>query len=267
MCVPGMLSCTQSVNQKKIGIQLYTLKDIIRKDVYGTLKQVAGIGFTELESYDYENGIIFNIPFQDFSAMVKDLGLSLVSGHYGTNTAFGDKWEQAVEDALKAGQKYMIIASLNHDDRQTLDGYKRVCERMNQANEICRKAGIMFGYHNHEYEFESLEGQIPYDVMAKELDDSIVLELDIYWSTFSGMDAIELFKKYTGRIHLWHVKDMDREKRTRQTDVGSGSIDYATIFQAAEVSGMKHFFLEQEYFNSPPMEAITRGYKHLSSIS
>jgi sugar phosphate isomerase/epimerase len=271
--VPGLLGCAESPSQKSIGIQLYTLKDIIGKDVRGTLKQVADIGFKELESYGYSDGKNFNLPYREFNKMANDLGLTIVSGHYGTGYGAPDMkgslvndWERAVEDAKNAGQKYMAIAWLHPQERQSLDDYKKVCAQMNQANEVCRKAGITFAYHNHEFEFEPLEGRIPYDVMCEELDESIALELDIYWSTFANFDALELFKKYSGRIHLWHVKDMDRDKRERQTDVGSGSIDYKSIFKAADSSGMKHFFLEQEYFNTPQIEAITKGYNYLKGI-
>jgi sugar phosphate isomerase/epimerase len=271
--LPSIPGYALALRDSSIGIQLYTLKDIIRKDVKGTLKQVADIGFRELETYGYADGKIFGMPYADFNSMVSDLGLKIISGHYGTGQAspgmkgsLVNDWERAVEDAGKAGQKYMCIAWLHPNERKTLDDYKKVCDLMNKANETCKKAGVTFAYHNHDFEFVSLEGKIPYEVMCEALDPSVALELDIYWSTFANFDTVELFKKYSGRIHLWHVKDMDREKRERQTDVGSGSIDYKAIFKAADVSGMKHFFLEQEYFSGPQLDAITNGYKHLRSF-
>lgn len=272
LVLPSLMSCA-TAKERAIGIQLYTLKDIILKDVKGTLQQVANIGYKELELYGYGDGKVFNMPYVDFHKMVSDMGLSVVSGHYLTGQAFPmmkgslvNEWERAVEDAQKIGQKYMVIAWLHPDERKTLDDYKKVVELLNKANETCKQAGITLGYHNHEFEFVELEGQVPYYLMAQEMDSSIALELDIYWSTFAEVDAVELFDKYSGRIHLWHVKDMDKVQRNLQTDVGSGAIDYKRVFEAAEKSGLKHFFLEQEYFTRPQIDAITSGYAHLKSI-
>lgn len=271
--LPSLLSCNTPSTAKSIGIQLYTLKDIILKDVKGTLQQVANIGFKELEAYSYGDGKALGLPYQDFISMVNGMGMKVVSGHYVTGQAFPtmkgtlvNEWERAVEDAAKAGQKYMIIAWLHPDERKMLDDYKRVGALMNKANEVCKQAGITLGYHNHEFEFSTLEDQVPYDVLVKELDPSVILELDMYWTSFAEVSALELFKKYSGRIHLWHVKDMDKNDRKLQTDVGSGSIDYKPVFAAAQQSGMKHFFLEQEYFTRPQIEAITLGYNHLKTI-
>lgn len=272
LMLPAIVGCANNA-QRPIGIQLYTLKDIIRKDVRGTLKKVADIGFKELELYSHADGKIFDMAYGEFNKVVTDLGMSIVSGHYGTGQGMPgmkgtlvNDWARSVEDAQKVGQKYMIIAYLAQNERNTLDDYKKVCALLNTSNEVCKSAGITFGYHNHDFEFVPVEGRIPYEVMAEELDPSVILELDIYWSTFAKVDALGLFKKYAGRIPLWHVKDMDKEKRERQTDVGSGSIDYKTIFKSAELSGMKHFFLEQEYFAGSQIDSITNGYKHLRAF-
>lgn len=269
MMLPSLMSCAKT-SDTPIGIQLYTLKDIIGRDVPGTLKKVAEIGFKELELFGHMNGKVFNMPYADFNKLANDLGLSIVSGHYRTGRERPDNkgtlinnWDVAVDEAHRAGQKYMIIAYLESFERKTLDDYKAVCDLMNKANEVCKSAGITLGYHNHEFEFVPVEGKVPYDVLAEGFDSSIVLELDIYWSTFAKVDASELFKKYSGRIPLWHVKDMNKEKREQQTDVGSGSIDYKSVYQQKSVSGLKHLFLEQEYFAGSQIDSITNGYKHL----
>ncbi len=272
LAIPSMLRASAAAG-RPVGIQLYTLKDIIMKDVRGTVQKLADIGFKELELYGYNDGKVFNMPYQEFASMTKNMGLSIVSGHYGTGNAMPamkgslvNEWDRAVEDAAKAGQKYMCIAWLHPNERKTMDDYKRVCAQINKASETCRKAGVILGYHNHDFEFVPIDGQVPYDLMCKELDASVILELDIYWSTFANIDAVELFKKNAGRIHLWHVKDMNKEKRQQQTDVGAGSIDYKTIFAAAGTSGMQHFFLEQEFFERPQLEAVTNGLNYLKSF-
>lgn len=258
---------------KPIGLQLYTLKDIIKDDVQGILKAVAGIGFKKLEAYSYADGKVFgSLPYAEFIKMVNDLGMQVTSGHYGTGQVYPDVgtlstgWEMAVEDAAKAKQEFMVIAWLAPEERKSLDDYKRVCELMNTQNEVCRKAGIKLSYHNHDFEFVALEDQIPYDLMLKELDPSISMELDLYWINFAGFDALEYFKKHPGRFDQWHVKDRDKVDTSKQTDVGSGSIDFKPIFAAAGQSGLKHFYLEQEFFVGPQLDSITKGYKYLESI-
>jgi sugar phosphate isomerase/epimerase len=271
--LPSLLKASAPAAGRPIGIQLYTLKDVIMKDVKGTLQKLAEIGYKELEAYGYNDGKAFSMSYADFNSMVKDMGMSVVSGHYLTGNAMPgmkgtitNEWDRAVEDAARAGQPYMCIAWLHPNERKTIDDYKKICAQINKANESCRKAGVILGYHNHDFEFMPVDGKVPYDVMLSELDSSVILELDIYWSTFANVDALELFKKNSGRVHLWHVKDMNKEKRQQQTDVGAGSIDYKKIFAGAEQSGMKHFFLEQEFFEKPQFESVTNGFNYLKSF-
>ncbi len=267
-------ACGQSPPQAKtIGLQLYTLRNIIGKDVQGTMKTVSEIGFKELECYGYGAGKIFDMPYADFNKLCGDLGMKITSGHYGLGMASPDwvgtivnGWEQAVEDAKNVGQENMILAYLVEQERETLDSYKRVCELLNQANEVCKQAGMKLGYHNHDFEFVTMEGQIPYDVMLQELDLSINMELDLYWITRAGKNPIDYFEKFPGRFTQWHVKDMSKSDPALQTDVGTGAIDFQSIFAKAELSGLKHYYLEQENYAVSEVSSIKNGYKYLQSI-
>lgn len=262
------------VANQKIGIQLYTLRELFEKDVMGTLKLVADTGFTEVEAYGYDAGKIFGVSYSDFAGEVKRLGMKLVSGHYGTGQSTPEKtgtpvneWERTVNDAKTAGQAYTTIAWMDETERNSLDALKRTCEIMNQAGEITKKYDIRMAYHNHAFEFDKVEGEVIYDVMLKELDPSLVaMELDIYWIVFAGKDPLAYFKNHPGRFELWHVKDMDKADRTKNSDVGSGAIDFKPIFAAAGQAGMKHFFLEQEYFTGPQAKSIANGYAYLKDI-
>ncbi len=272
----SLSSCgkTTSIVTKPIGIQLYTLREIFEKDVMGTLKLVAETGFKEVETYGHDNGKIFGVSYSDFAAEVKRLGMKIVSGHYGTGQSTPERvgtpvneWERTVNDAKAAGQEYTTIAWLDENERNSLDALKRTCEIMNKAGEISKNNGLRMAYHNHAFEFEKVEGQVMYEVMLKELDPALVaMEMDIYWVVFGGQDPLTLFKNNPGRFELWHVKDMDKTDRTKNSDVGSGSIDFKSIFAAAEQSGMKHLFLEQEYFTGPQATSIANGYSYLKGI-
>jgi sugar phosphate isomerase/epimerase len=263
--LPSVLEAGKS--KAAIGLQLYTLRDSIPGDPKGVLKKVAGFGYKELETYAYNDGKIFGMPFGDFGKYVKDLGMKVVSGHYGLDLVKGDKWEKAVADAKSIGQKYMILPYLMEGDRKTIDDYKKVCEIMNKAGEVCRKNGIRFGYHNHAFEFEQLEGQTPYDVLLKETDQKVVgMELDLYWVVRAGRDPLKMFEQNPGRFEQWHVKDMDKTDKDRNADIGTGAIDFKAIFAKAKQSGMKHFYIEQESYPGAPIDSVEASIKNLKAI-
>lgn len=265
MTLPAL---AEAKNRKSsIGLQLYTLRDTITKDPKGVLQKVASFGYKELETFAYGDGKIYGMPFSDFGKFVKDLGMKVTSGHYGLDMAKSDKWEQAVTDAKSIGQDFMVVPYLQENDRKTVDDYKKVCEALNKAGEVCNKNGIRFGYHNHAFEFETIDGQVPYDLMLKELDPKLVgMELDIYWVYRAGKDAIQMFEQYPKRFEQWHVKDMDKSNKDRNADVGTGSIDYKAIFAKAKQSGMKHFYIEQESYPGEPINSVEASIKNLKTI-
>lgn len=250
-----------------IGLQLYSLRDTITKDPKGVLQKVASFGYKELETFGYRDGKIFGMPFAEFGSFVKGLGMKVVSGHYGLDIVKSDGWEKAVTDAKSIGQEYIVLPYLQESDRKTLDDYKRVCETLNKASEVVKKNGMKMSYHNHAFEFQQMEGQIPFDLMLKELDPKKVsMEMDIFWVVNAGHDPIKYFEKYPGRFDQWHVKDMDKNDKQRNADVGTGTIDWKAIFAKAKQSGMKHFYIEQESYPAAPIDSIENSIKYLKTI-
>ncbi len=274
LLLPSWLySCNKAAPKKSIGLQLYTLRDVIFKDVRGTLEKVASLGYTEVETFSYADGKIFGLPFKDFIAITRDLGLKVTSGHYLTgfnqNTSgnLRNGWEQAVADARLAGQEYMVIAFLFEGERRTIDDYKRLCEEMNKAGSVCKTQGIRLGYHNHAFEFETLDGQIPYDVMLAELDPSLVcMEIDLYWIVRASKSPDDYFKKYPGRFELWHVKDMHKTDPDKNADLGQGRINFPEIFRQAKQAGMKHFYVEQETYEVSSLTSAENNFKYIAGI-
>ena len=251
----------------KLGLQLYTLRDSIFQAPKEILRQVSQFGYRELETFGYKDGEIFGLPFGEFNKCAEDLGMQVVSGHYGLDQAASDAWEAAISDAKSIGQEYMVVPYLVDSDRKNLDDYKRVCEKLNKAGEACAKQGIRFGYHNHAFEFDNMEGQKPFDLMLKELDPKYVgIEMDIYWVIRAGADPFDYFEKYPGRFEQWHVKDMSKNNPDDNADVGTGSIDYKAIFAKANKSGMKHWYVEQESYPGDPMASVGASAKYLKSL-
>jgi sugar phosphate isomerase/epimerase len=271
--LPSLLNCAGDQKKKSIGLQLYSLRNIIKADLHGTLKKVAEIGYSTVETYSYGDGKIFNVPFADFVKMTKDTGLAISCGHYGTGfntTAKGNLrngWEQAVEDAKMAGQPYMVVPSLDRGESGSIDDYKKACELLNKSGETCKRYGIKLGYHNHDIEFVKIEEQVPYDVMLAELDPSLVtMELDLYWIVRGGYNPVDYFSKYPGRFELWHVKDMNKTDRTETTAPGTGSIDFREIFKHAEHAGMKEYFVEIEDYEVSEYDSIKKGFEYLDTL-
>ena len=236
---------------KNVGLQLCTLRDLMAKDPKGTLKQVADIGYKEVEGFGYANGKFFGMTPMEYKAVLRDLGLSAPSGHYTTGNVMKgtgtltNGWQQAVDDAAALGQQYMVCAYLFPPERTKLDDYKAFADLFNASAEVCRKAGMQFCYHNHDFEFKELEGQMPFDLLLSQTDPKLVqMELDLYWATFANQDPVALFRKNPGRFPLWHVKDMEKTPERAFAPVGTGSIDFQRIFDARKTAGMTHYFVE-----------------------
>ena len=254
-----------------VGLQLYTLRKEMGKDAPGTLKQVAELGFKEVENFGY-NGKFFGMSADVYRATLNGLGLTTPSGHYMYGN-FGNKqipgsiltgWDKAVEDAATLGQKYMVVAYLMPEERKSLDDYKKIATDLNKAGETCKKAGIQLCYHNHDFEFQAIDGKLPFDILMSETDASLLkIELDLYWAVKANHQPLDLFKKYPKRIELWHVKDMDNTDKKFFTEVGNGTIDFKSIFKAHKESGMQHFFVEQDQCPGSPFASIEKSIGYI----
>ena len=255
---------------KPIGLQLYTLRDQLEKDVPGTIKQLAAIGYNDVEIYS-----LYGKTPGEFGQILKDNGITASSGHY-LLPAVKSEWPKRIEDAQTLGLRYMVIAILDRQERKSLDNYKTLAELFNQAGEATRKAGIQFCYHNHNFEFQKLGDAMPYDYLLKTLDPKLVkFEMDCFWVTHAGQDPVAYLKKYPGRFPLLHIKDMkDKPAPTQELDakmglfapVGSGSIDWKRIFAAAKMGGMEHYYVEQDYCEVRPLEAVKISYLYLDGL-
>jgi len=252
---------------KKIGLQLYTLRNELGKDVEGTLKKVADIGYREVETFGYAGGKFFGKTPAEFKTLLTSLNLTSPSGHYMPNNLKKD-WNVAVEHAAGIGQKYMMCAFLFPQDRKTIDDYKKLCDTLNTAGEVCQQAGIQFGYHNHDFEFETLDGQVPYQVMLSGTDPKLVkMELDLYWAIRAGQDPVELFKKNPGRFPLVHLKDIAKTEKREFAEVGTGSVDFQRILDAHKTAGIQHYFVEQDaVVKGSPLEAIAISYQNVQKL-
>lgn len=261
----------------KIGLQLYTIRDAMAADVPGSLKIVSDIGYKYVELADYANRKFYNNTPVDFLKLVQDLGMEIISSHTQVEGAGVtlDNAKIMAEDHAKLGVKYCLQPWIVEEMRTTIASYQRMAENWNRIGEVMKEYGIQFGYHNHNFEFATVEGKVPYfDVMLAELDkDLVTFELDMFWASKAGHNPVDLIKKYPGRFQLFHLKDM----YTRQEPffevikddvcpVGEGVIDFKEIIAAGDIAGMKYMIVEQDDSrNNTMMQDIKTSFVNLTT--
>lgn len=278
----GLLqSCTMPIEQSSIGLQLYTLREELEKNVIRTLERVAKIGFGHVETaYSYnvddKDPKFWGMKVHDLKTILDKNNLATYSGHYQLNDflTLGKGSEDAlktqVEIAATLGQKYFIVPVPPFEliDQLKLEDFQFMADQLNKGGEYCRQHGMKIGYHNHFWEFRKSgnDEKTGFQVMLENTSpDLVAFELDIFWTVKSGVDPVSLFQQYPGRFELWHVKDIDKEKtkvitgpemdslpsmdilgEIKFAEVGSGSVNFKEIFDEKDVSGLKHFFVEQD---------------------
>ena len=286
LLLPKTSSALFEKSKHPIGLQLYTLFNVIDDDVQGTLKKVAAIGFKEIESAFSKKGGYYGMKPREFKKMVKDIGLSWKSHHVlgapfqlppGAKLPTGpdgkpitippmrnlkENGQELVDEAAEGGIPYLVCANA---PMGTLDDIRSSIEVLNKTGEACKKAGIKLAYHNHEMEFHEVEGLVPYHLLLTQTTpETLKMELDLAWVTKAGVDPVELFAQHPGRFPLWHVKDISKDLTTIEP-VGNGSIDFKRIFAQAKQAGMKHFFVEHD-MPADPFASITTSFSNLSKI-
>jgi sugar phosphate isomerase/epimerase len=233
------------------GLQLYTVRTEMAKDVRGTLARVAMIGYQEVEFAGY-----FGVKPRDVAALLKANALSAPSTHVERD-AMKRGWEKVLDDAATIGHRWVIVAWVPEADRGSVDAYQRLAAEFNAAAAAASARGLSFAYHNHDFEFTLLRDGAAnahgHAILMKECDPSLVhFELDLYWITRAKQDAVEYVTRHPGRFPLVHVKDMRADGA--MTEVGAGTIDFPRIFAAAR-GGIRHFFVEHDQ-PGHPLESI-----------
>ncbi|MBV5314245.1 MAG: sugar phosphate isomerase/epimerase [Prolixibacteraceae bacterium] len=260
-----MLHASVADNGKKaIGLQLYSLRDAMKVDVLGTLKQVADMGYTTLEAANYGDGKIYGMTPADFKKAIKDMGMKMTSAHLGgpnytkeTHNQAMDWWKKALEDHLEVGVKFMVKPGM--PTLKTLDELKVWCDFYNSIGELTTASKVQFGYHNHSHEFEKTEGEIIYDFMIKNTDPKkVFFEMDVYWVMRGGYKAVDYMNKYPDRFPVLHIKD--------EKEIGeSGQLDFKSIYETAYKNGLKDSFVEVERYNFDPIVSVKKSYDFLNA--
>ena len=266
-----------------LGLQLYSVRDMLAKDYEGTLKQVASLGFQEVEAAGF-----YGRSAAQVKAALQAAGLRMPSSHYSASDlrkvfdeiltfgqALGLRYIICGFPAIKDPSRLTDGSFRNQVESFTLEDYRWNAEQFNQWGRKVKAAGMQFGYHNHTMEFKPIDGVVPFDEMMRLTDPALVtFEMDCGWVTVGGGDPVALLRKYPTRISMLHIKDF---KATAQpttvvdpppsAELGEGTVHFRPIFQAAKHASIRHMFVEQEAFDVPPLQALRIDAQYMQSIA
>ena len=251
------------------GIQLYAVKEDMAKDAPGTLAQIGKMGYTQIESYGGDKGIFWGMSNKEFNILAKSNGLTLVSSHYG-----GDKegFEKTAAEAAGIGMKYLIYPWKG--PQKSIDAFKKIADEFNGYGAICKKNGLRFAYHPHDYAYKKVDGQLPVNVLLDNTDKDLVdFQMDFYYTVTEGQDPGAYIKKYHPRFRLCHMRDVLKERLPKGSeeesacDLGEGVIDYPHLLSTCLDNGMEYFFVEQSrFFHETPLQSAAVNAAYLKKL-
>jgi sugar phosphate isomerase/epimerase len=265
LLIPAMNSCKAPA--KNIGLQLYSIRDSIGRDVPAAVAKVAKMGYKFVEPAGYGNGKIYGMEPAAFKALCDNNGLKIISAHVGrplpdssTMAETMAYWDACIAAHASVGVLYLVQPFMGKEAYTSLDTLKRYCDYFNAIGEKCKEKGIRFGYHNHDREFSTkIDGQTVYDFMLANTDPSkVTFEMDLYWTVVGGANPVDYFNKYPGRFELWHIKD--------KKEVGaSGMMDFKAYWENAAKSGMQYGIVEVEEYDFDQFTSCQKSIEWLNA--
>lgn len=250
-----------------LGLQLWSVRDAMGIDAASTIIALGQMGYREVEGFGYNEGKMFNLPIKDYAKMLKDNGISTPSCHHSVTVKdwdaskkmLSDSVKKAIDEMASIGQRYVVCPWMGEEDRPRI---ATLVEAFNATGEYCRKAGMKFGYHNHNFEYEQRgpDGRLLAEWLLHETDPKLVtMEMDMYWVKFANHNPVDWFKLYPGRWELCHVKDMADSEKRETIEVGDGTIDFSTIFKQSATAGLKYYIIELENYRTTSMEGVKKA--------
>ncbi len=260
----------ESLRASNLGVQLYTVRNVIGKDPAATLEAIQKIGYTEVEA------IYATLP-QIWPAL-KQTSLQPVSVHIDEAVFMkgGSDLDSALADVKQRGFQYAVVPYIPVEQRGGADMFKRLAETLNKSGEKAQAHGLKLCYHNHAFEYKPIDGKTGLEILMNDTQKDLVsLELDIFWASVAGHDPVELLKTYSGRVLLLHLKDKSKNLKATQynenvphdafKEVGSGSIDISAVLKAADTAGVQHYFVEQDQTPGDPIESLRKSFSYLET--
>lgn len=246
---------------EKIGLQLYSIKELTEKDFLGTLKKVADIGYDGVEFAGF-----YNTPAKEIKKVLDDNGLMAAGSHTGIEGLL-ENLNQTIEFAKEINNPYIVVPYLAPEYRNSADACKRTAETFNKLGSELRAHDLQLYYHNHDFEFEQYDGKYALDILVENTEpDNLHIELDTFWVEFMDLHSVDFIKKYGKRCSMLHIKEMKSLDQKSSTTIGKGVMDFKTITSLGKEQGVKWYTIEQEEFDTDQLYAVEEGYKYLRSI-
>jgi sugar phosphate isomerase/epimerase len=240
-----------------IALQLYTVREESQKDFIGTLEKVAEMGYEGVEFAGYGG-----LKASELKKVLDRTGLKAAGSHVGIELLKKDL-NGVLEYSLEIGNKYIVCPGVPYKSKED---YIEMAKFFNEVGERCKEKGLIFCYHNHAHEFEIYDGEYGLDILFKNTDkESVKAEIDVYWVKYAGVDPLEYLKKFSGRLPLIHLKDMDGKDRSN-TEIGNGIIDFKKIVKVAEENGVEWLIVEQDECKRSPLESAKISLENLRRI-
>ncbi|HAD12572.1 MAG TPA: xylose isomerase [Saprospirales bacterium] len=259
---------------KHLGVQLWSVRTDMEKNPAATLEAIARMGYKEVEGFGYKEGKMFGLSIEEYLRVLRNNGLKMPSAHCGfslndlnSSGTLSDRAKQAIDSAVKMGQKYIVFPWIEVAERPEV---KKITQLATAAAEYAQKAGIRFGYHNHDFEFiqKGPDGRLLIEWLLQEIDPKLLcFEMDLYWVCYANHKPIEWFKRFPGRWELCHAKDMAKTEARETVEFGDGSIDFASIFRQSKLAGLKYYIIELEHYKTTPMQGIGKARTNLANLS
>jgi sugar phosphate isomerase/epimerase len=254
---------------RPLGVQMYTVRNLFPAKGEETLRAIAAIGYTEVE-----------MNFADvkkFAPVLKDTGLKPTGSHIQEDTSHRpQKFQEFIAEAKELGIPAIGVPYVAPGQRKDPAAFwPRFIDGLNESGEMCRKAGLTFYYHHHNFEFDPKFRAI--DLMHEKLTKDVKLEIDCFWASVAGMDPATMIQQWSGRIFALHLKDKAKGtpvsyetgevKHDEFLEVGAGSIDWPKVLKAADKAGVRHFYVEQDYTPGDPIASLRKSFDYLRKVS
>jgi sugar phosphate isomerase/epimerase len=263
-CAPSLQTAQPGRRLRRVGVQLYSLRDDARRDLERTLGDIAAAGYNDVEMLGSMNN--FGMPPERVRQILDRNGLRAPSTHVGGNAL--DDLDRQLAEAATLGHQYLIVASLPLGPNPTLDGYRNWADRLNEAGRRSRPNGVWVGFHNHAGDHTPINGVVPYDILMERTDPAVVRhQLDTGNTAMGGHDPLDYMKRFGSRYWSFHIKDVPKFGPTSDTELGKGIIDFKRLLASIDNIDEKHLFVEQETYPGTPLDSVRRDYTYISRLT
>lgn len=263
-CAPAVRAATPSPRRlRRVGLQLYTLRDDAKRDLERTLADIAAAGYNDVELLASMNN--FGMPPTRLRAVLDRVGLRAPSTHVDGSVV--DNLDRHLDDAQILGHEQLVIASLPLPKKPTLDDYRRWADRLNEAGRRTKARNVWMAFHNEAWDFTRIDGVVPYDVLAERTDPSVVrLQLDTGNLAMAGLDPLDYLRRFGPRYWSFHIKDVPRLGADHDVELGTGVIDFRRLLAGIDDIDRKLLFVEQESYPGAPLDSVRRDHAYIAAL-